>query len=479
MTGEHVDVLIVGAGISGIGAACHLQDRCPGRTWAILEARDALGGTWDLFRFPGVRSDSDMLTLGYEFRPWTGTSTLADGAAIRDYLRDTAHERGIDTKIRYGHRVVAADWSSEDRRWTVTVQSDVGRIELTCGFLYSCTGYYRYDEGHRPEFPGEARFAGPIVHPQHWPADLDHTGKRVVVIGSGATAVTLVPAMARDAAHVTMLQRSPSYILTLPSQDPVLAGLRRWLPDRVATKIARGKNMAIQIALYQFARRAPRAARTVLQGGVRRQLPPGYPVETHFRPAYNPWDQRLCLVPDGDLFAAISAGSVTMVTDTIDTFTETGIRLDSGAELDADIVVAATGLSLLAAGGMALSVDGAPVSMADSVTYKGMMLSGVPNFALAIGYTNASWTLKVDLVSEYVCRLLTEMDRTGSTVVTPVPPPPGAREPLLNLQANYIKRGLDALPRQARTRPWRLNQNYPRDVLLFRHGPVTDAVEFR
>jgi cation diffusion facilitator CzcD-associated flavoprotein CzcO len=479
VTGEHVDVLIVGAGISGIGAACHLQDRCPGKTWAILEARDALGGTWDLFRFPGVRSDSDMLTLGYEFRPWTGASTLADGTAIRDYLGDTARERGIDTKIRYGHRVVAADWSSEDRQWTVTVESDSGRIDLTCGFLYSCTGYYRYDEGFRPEFPGEARFTGPIVHPQRWPADLDHTGKRVVVIGSGATAVTLVPAMARNAAHVTMLQRSPSYILTLPSQDPVLAGLRRLLPERLATKVGRGKNMVIQIAIYQFARRVPRTARKVLQGGVRRQLPPGYPVETHFRPAYNPWDQRLCLVPDGDLFAAISAGSVTMVTDTIDEFTETGIRLASGAELDADIVVAATGLSLLAAGGMALTVDGAPVSMAEAVTYKGMMLSGVPNFALAIGYTNASWTLKVDLVSEYVCRLLAEMDRTGRTVVTPLPPPPGPREPLLNLQANYIKRGLDALPRQARTRPWRLNQNYAKDVLLFRHGPVTDAVEFR
>jgi len=479
VTGEHVDVLIVGAGISGIGAACHLQDRCPGKTWAILEARDALGGTWDLFRFPGVRSDSDMLTLGYGFRPWTGASTLADGTSIREYLHATARERGIDTKIRYGHRVVAADWSSEDRRWTVTAESDSGRIELTCSFLYSCTGYYRYDEGFRPEFPGEDRFPGPVVHPQHWPADLDHTGKRVVVIGSGATAVTLVPAMARDAAHVTMLQRSPSYILTLPSEDPVLVRLRRLLPDRLATKVARGKNMALQIAIYQFARRAPRTARKVLQDGVRRQLPPGYPVETHFRPAYNPWDQRLCLVPDGDLFAAISAGSVTMVTDTIEQFTETGIRLASGAELDADIIVSATGLSLLAAGGMALSIDGNPVPMADTVTYKGMMLSGVPNFALAIGYTNASWTLKVDLVSEYVCRLLTEMERTGHTVVTPQSPPPGPREPLLNLRANYVKRSLDALPRQARSRPWRINQNYARDVLLFRHGPVTDAVEFR
>ena len=479
MTAEHVDVLIVGAGISGIGAACHLQDRCPGTTYAILEARDSLGGTWDLFRFPGVRSDSDMLTLGYAFRPWTGTSTLADGTAIRDYIRSTARERGIDTMIRYGHKVVCAEWSSADRRWSVTAESDAGTVRLTCGFLYACTGYYRYDEGFRPEFPGEDRFAGPIVHPQHWPADLDHRGKRVVVIGSGATAVTLVPAMAKDAAHVTMLQRSPSYIMTLPSRDVVLEKLHRWLPDRLATRVGRGKNMALQIALYQFAQRAPRAARRLLQGGVRRQLPPGYPVEKHFRPAYDPWDQRLCLVPDGDLFAAISAGMASVVTDTIETFTETGIRLASGAELDADIVVSATGLSLLAIGGMALSVDGRPVALADTVAYKGMMLTGVPNFALAIGYTNASWTLKCDLVSEYVCRLLTEMDRIGATVVTPQPPPPGPREPLLGLQANYIKRGIDRLPRQAASSPWRLNQNYAKDVLLFRHGSVTDAVEFR
>jgi monooxygenase len=479
VTGEHVDVLIVGAGISGVGAACQLQDRCPGKTYAILEARDALGGTWDLFRFPGVRSDSDMLTLGYAFRPWTGTSTLADGASIREYIRDTARERGIDAKIRYGHKVVAADWSSADRRWTVTVESDAGTVRLTCGFLYSCTGYYRYDEGFRPEFPGEAAFAGTVVHPQHWPADLDVRGKRVVVIGSGATAVTLVPALARDAAHVTMLQRSPSYVMSIPPFDVILDKLRRWLPEKLAIRIARGKNLLLQIGLYQFAQRAPRAARRALQGGVRKQLPAGYPVEKHFRPAYDPWDQRLCFVPDGDLFAAIRAGTASVVTDTIATFTADGIRLTSGAELAADVIVSATGLSLLAVGGMALSVDGTPVELADTVAYKGMMLTGVPNFALAIGYTNASWTLKIDLVSEYVCRLLTEMDRTGATVVTPQLPPPGPREPLLGLQANYVKRGIDRLPRQGPSAPWRLNQNYAKDVLLFRHGPVTDAVEFR
>ena len=478
MTPEHVDVLIVGAGISGIGAACHLQDRCPDRTYAILEARDSLGGTWDLFRFPGVRSDSDMLTLGYGFRPWTGTSTLADGASIRSYIADTARERGLDTKIRYGHRVVAAEWSGAESRWTVTVDSAAGTTMLTCAFLYACTGYYRYDEGFRPEFPGERDFAGPVVHPQHWPAELDHTGKRVVVIGSGATAVTVVPAMAKDAAAVTMLQRSPSYVMTLPSEDVVLQKLRRRLPDRTATRIARGKNWFTQMVLYQLAQRAPRTMRKLLMNGVRRQLPAGYPVDTHFRPAYDPWDQRLCFVPDGDLFAAISSGKATVVTDTIDTFTPTGIRLRSGAELEADIVVTATGLTLLAMGGMALTVDGEPVELADKVAYKGMMLSGVPNFAFAVGYTNASWTLKIDLVSEYVCRVLNEMARTGTTVVTPVPPPPGPREPLLDLQAGYVRRGIEKMPRQGPGRPWRLNQNYAQDLLLLRHGPVTDEVVY-
>jgi monooxygenase len=478
VTTEHVDVLIVGAGISGIGAAAHLQDRCPDKSWAILEARDALGGTWDLFRFPGVRSDSDMLTLGYGFRPWTGTNTLADGGSIRTYLQDTARERGIDTKIRYGHRVVAAQWSGADARWTVTAGSDAGTVRLTCSFLYAATGYYRYDEGYRPQFPGEDRFAGTIVHPQHWPADLDHTGKRVVVIGSGATAVTVVPAMAKDAAHVTMLQRSPSYIMTLPRNDVILEKLHRRLPDRLASRIGRGKNMVMQMVLYQLAQRAPRKMRQLLQDGVRKRLPAGYPVETHFRPAYDPWDQRLCFVPDGDLFAAISDGSASMATDTIETFTETGIRLASGEELDADIIVTATGLSLLALGGMTLSVDGEPVELAEKVAYKGMMLSGVPNLALTIGYTNASWTLKCDLVSEYVCRLLTELDRTGRTVVTPVRPPPGPREPLLTLQSGYIARGIGQMPKQGPGRPWRLNQNYAKDVLLFRRGPVTDGVEF-
>jgi cation diffusion facilitator CzcD-associated flavoprotein CzcO len=421
-----------------------------------------------------------MHTLGYRFRPWTAAKSIADGESILDYVRATARDAGIDTKVRFGHRVIKSSWSSEEARWTVTAERGDGtEVTISAAFIMNCSGYYRYDEGFTPEFPGLEDFGGRVIHPQHWPEEPEYEGKRVVVIGSGATAVTLVPAMATDAAHVTMLQRSPSYILSLPSTDPILRGLRRWLPAPIAVRLARVKNMGLQVAIYQFAQRAPRAARRVLEGAVRKQLPPGYPVEKHFHPVYDPWDQRLCLVPDGDLFAAISAGTASVVTDTIETFTETGIRLASGAELDADVVVSATGLSLLAVGGISLAVDGRAVELSDTVAYKGMMLTGVPNFALTIGYTNASWTLKADLVSEYVCRLLAEMERIGATVVTPQDPPPGPRDPLLSLQANYIKRGVDRLPRQARSGPWKLNQNYAKDVLLFRHGPVTDAVEFR
>ena len=476
---EHLDVLVVGAGISGIGAGCHLQDECPDRTYAILEARDAIGGTWDLFRFPGVRSDSDMLTLGYRFRPWRGDRTLARGEDILAYVRDTARERGVDTKVRYGHRVVAADWSGADARWTVTVETAAGTTQLTCGFLYTCTGYYRYDAGYTPELPGVGDFTGEIVHPQHWPADLDHTGKRVVVIGSGATAVTLVPAMAPDAAHVTMLQRSPTYIMSLPGRDAAYAALRRRLPDRLAAAIGRVKNELMQVASYQFARRAPGTMTRLLTGGVRRQLPAGYPVEKDFTPAYKPWDQRLCFVPDGDLFAAISSGKASVVTDRIAGFTPDGLRLASGAELPADVVVTATGLALLAIGGMRLTVDGREVELADTVAYKGVMLTGIPNFALALGYTNASWTLKVDLASTYVCRLLKHLDRTGARSVTPLPPPGGPLRPIIDLSAGYVLRGVDRLPRQGPRPPWRLRQNYPLDVLALRYGPVPDAVEFR
>ena len=478
MSIEHVDVLIVGAGISGVGAACRLQEECPGKTYAILEARDAIGGTWDQFRFPGVRSDSDMLTLSFRFRPWSGDRTLADGRTILDYVRDTARERGVDRQVRYGSRVVGADWSSADARWTVTVERDGGTTQLTCGFLYCCTGYFRYDHGHEPVLPGIADFAGTVVHPQDWPADLDCAGKQVVVIGSGATAVTLVPALAPTAGHVTMLQRSPSWVLSVPGRDPLLAGLRRVLPDRAAAAVGRVKNVAVQVALYQLSRRAPGLTARLLSTGVRRRLPAGYPVHRDFAPAYRPWDQRMCFVPDGDLFGAISSGRASVVTDRIEAFTPTGIRLGSGAELPADVVVTATGLALLVAGGMRLTVDGRPVDLASTVSYKGLMLSGVPNFALAFGYTNASWTLKVDLVSEYVCRLLAHMDAVGARVVTPLAPPAGPLRPLIELTSGYVVRDAGRLPRQGSAAPWQVNQNYPRDVRLLRHGPVTDAVEF-
>jgi monooxygenase len=473
---DHVDVLIVGAGLSGIGAACHLRRRCPGTTFEILEARGGIGGTWDLFRYPGVRSDSDMFTLGYSFRPWTDPRAIADGGSICRYIRETAREHGVDEHIRFHHRVVRAEWSSERARWTVQAQrTDTGEsVVLTCSFLFVCSGYYRYDEGYAPQFTGTDRFTGQLVHPQRWPEDLDYAGKRVVVIGSGATAVTLVPAMVDEAAHVTMLQRSPSYVLSLPAKDAVVDSLRRRLPPTVAYPIARWKNALLATLTYQLSRRAPGVMKALLRKGATAQLPEGYDVDTHFTPRYNPWDQRLCLVPDGDLFTAIRSGRASVVTDHIETFTEHGIRLASGAELPADIVVTATGLNLLAIGGMTLSVDGAEIDLGRTVAYKGMMLSGVPNFALTLGYTNASWTLKGDLVSEYVCRLINHMGRRGYQVCTPVAPDTPQREPIIDLQSGYVLRSVAVLPKQGPAAPWRLHQNYPRDVLLMRHGSLED-----
>ncbi|MFI7606504.1 flavin-containing monooxygenase [Micromonospora sp. NPDC049366] len=477
MACDHVDVLIVGAGLSGVGAACHLQREHPGRTYALLEARDAIGGTWDLFRYPGVRSDSDMFTLGYAFKPWTDPRSIADGDAIRAYVRETAREYGVDRRIRFRHRVVRAAWDSATARWTVHAhREDTGAtVELTCGFLHVCAGYYRYDAGYTPAFPGLERYTGRLVHPQHWPADLDHDGKRVVVIGSGATAVTLVPAMAERAAHVTMLQRSPTYVIPLASRDRFADLLRRWLPAKAAYPVVRWKNVLLGTASYQFSRRAPGLMKRALRRAARTRLPAGYDLDTHFAPRYDPWDQRLCVVPDGDLFAAVRAGRASVVTDTIDTFTEHGLRLASGAELPADIVVTATGLNLLALGGMTLTVDGVEVDLSRSVAYKGTMLSGVPNLALTVGYTNASWTLKADLVATYVCRLLRHLDRTGQQIVTPLPPPGEQRVPLIDLQAGYVLRSLEAFPKQGVSAPWRLYQNYPRDVLLMRHGRLTDS----
>ncbi|MFG3701079.1 flavin-containing monooxygenase [Micromonospora sp. NPDC047620] len=477
MATDHVDVLVVGAGLSGVGAACHLRRHCPEKTYAVLEARDAIGGTWDLFRYPGVRSDSDMFTLGYSFRPWTDPKAIADGDAIRDYVRRTAQDYGVTDHIRFRHRVVRAEWDSGRARWTVHAHRDdtAETVELTCSFLFTCSGYYRYDAGYAPQFPGIERYAGRIVHPQHWPEDLDHAGKRVVVIGSGATAVTLVPAMAERAAHVTMLQRSPTYVMALPSRDVVADALRRWLPTKAAYPVVRWKNVLLATANFQLSRRAPALVKKLLLRAARGRLPAGYDVDRHFSPRYDPWDQRLCVVPDGDLFTAVKRGRASVVTDTVDTFTERGVRLSSGEELAADVVVTATGLNLLALGGMTLAVDGAEVDLAGTVAYKGMMLSGVPNFAMTIGYTNASWTLKADLVATYVCRLLRHLDRTGHQVVTPLPPPDGELRPIIDLTAGYVLRSVDALPKQGDRAPWRLHQNYPRDVLLMRHGRLTDS----
>ncbi|SCF22046.1 Predicted flavoprotein CzcO associated with the cation diffusion facilitator CzcD [Micromonospora purpureochromogenes] len=476
MASDHVDVLIVGAGLSGVGAACHLRRNCPDKTYAVLEARDAIGGTWDLFRYPGIRSDSDMFTLGYSFKPWTDPKAIADGDAIRRYVRETAREYGVDEHIRFRHRVLRAEWDSATARWTVHAhRDDTGEdVVLTCAFLFACSGYYRYDAGYTPEFPGAERFTGELVHPQHWPEDLDHTGKRVVVIGSGATAVTLVPAMAERAAHVTMLQRSPTYVISLPSRDVVADALRRWLPAKTAYPVVRWKNVLLGTVNFQLSRRAPKLVRSLLLRAAKGRLPAGYDVDRHFSPRYDPWDQRLCVVPDGDLFHAVRAGRASVVTDTVDTFTEGGVRLGSGEELPADIVVTATGLNLLALGGMTLAVDGVDVDLAQTVAYKGMMLSDVPNFAMTIGYTNASWTLKADLVATYVCRLLRHLDATGQQVVTPVAPGSGELVPLIDLKSGYVLRSVDALPKQGARAPWRLHQNYARDVLLMKRGRLVD-----
>jgi monooxygenase len=481
-TPEHVDVLIVGAGLSGIGAACHLQANCPDKSVTILEGRASIGGTWDLFRYPGIRSDSDMYTLGYSFRPWEEAKAIADGPSILKYIGDTARDHGIDRRIRFHHRVVGAEWSTADAQWTVEAErTDTGEtVRLTCGFLLMCTGYYRYDQGFTPSFEGTERFAGQIVHPQLWPEDLDYRGKRVVVIGSGATAVTLVPAMAKDAAHVTMLQRSPSYIVSLPARDPLADLLRRVLPAKVAYPIVRWKNVLLTSAFFQLSRRAPKFIRSVIRKGVEKRLPADYDVDTHFNPKYKPWDQRVCLVPDGDLFEAISKGDASIVTDRIETFTENGLRLASGAELEADLVVTATGLNLLPLGGMTIAVDGQEIELSETVGYKGMMFSGVPNLAITLGYTNASWTLKCDLTCEYVCRLINHMDEQGFRHCTPrMPDPSLPTQPFIDLKSGYVLRSIDAFPKQGDRAPWRLYQNYARDILMLRRGALEDeGMEF-
>ncbi|MGJ4945777.1 flavin-containing monooxygenase [Bradyrhizobium sp. HKCCYLS1011] len=482
MPAEHFDVLIVGAGLSGIGAAYHLTHKCPAKRFAILEGREAIGGTWDLFRYPGVRSDSDMFTLGYSFKPWTEPKAIADGPQILNYVRQTAIENGIDTKIRFNHRVRRAEWSSAEACWTVEAERRAGdgtteTVHFTCNFLFMCAGYYKYEAGYLPEFKGAADFQGRLVHPQQWPQDLDYAGKRVIVIGSGATAVTLVPSMAKTAAHVTMLQRSPTYVVSRPAQDALANRLRRHLPASLAYQLIRWRNVLFSMYFFQLSRRKPQQVKELILRGVRAALGPGYDVATHFTPRYNPWDQRLCLVPDGDLFRAIREKRASVATAEIDTFTEKGIRLKDGSELEADIIVTATGLVLQVLGGTEVVVDGRKVDFANTLNYKGMMYSDVPNLAAALGYTNASWTLKCDLTCDYVCRLLNYMDRHGYKQCRPHNDDPTvAPQPSLNFTSGYVQRSIAQLPKQGSKRPWRLYQNYALDIVSLRFGKVDDGV---
>ncbi|MGF6887703.1 monooxygenase [Nocardia sp. GAS34] len=457
---EHVDVVIVGAGLSGIGAAYRLQTELPGKNYAILEAREAMGGTWDLFRYPGIRSDSDMFTLGYPFKPWRDAKSIADGPSILRYVRETAAQYGIDSRIRYGTKVIAAEWSTADARWTLTLRQGGETRTLTCGFLYSCAGYYDYDQGHAPHFPGVESFAGTMVYPQFWPEDLDYAGKRVVVIGSGATAVTLVPAMAEQAERVTMLQRSPTWISAVPGRDKYADKIRELLPPNLAHRVIRTKNILFNVGFYQYCRRRPESARRLLTGIAARILKDEVLVAEHFTPSYNPWDQRLCAVPDADFFKAMRKGKAEVVTDHIDSFVPEGIRLKSGRVLEADVVVSATGLKMLAFGGISLTVDGEPVALPEQFVWQGAMLTGVPNFAVCIGYTNASWTLRADLSSRLVCKVLAHMDRRGLDAVVPEPRGELNERPLLDLSSGYIQRSIGDFPRQGDRTPWKVRQNY-------------------
>ena len=475
---EHFDVVIIGAGLSGIGAGYRLQTRCPRKSYVILEARADIGGTWDLFRYPGIRSDSDMATFSFPFRPWKESRVLADGPSILKYLRETAREFGIDRHFRFRQRVLSASWSSDNVQWTLEVQGENGQtLRYTCNFLYGCTGYYRYDAGHEPSFPGTELFRGQIVHPQHWPKDLDYSGKKVVVVGSGATAVTLIPAMAETTAHITMLQRSPGYMLSLPTHDPLANLLKRVLPESIAFRMVRWKNILVSIGIYQISRRAPKFARDLLRKIAVKDLPQGYEVDKHFKPRYQPWDQRLCVMPDSDFYKSIHSGHASVVTGEIDTFTEQGIQLKSGEALQADIIVTATGLRMLALGAVQLVVDGTPINPGDEFIYKGMMLSNIPNFAFCIGYTNAAWTLRADLASTFVCRVLNHMDRHGYRTCRPACDS-GSLEarPLLGLTSGYVMRSAADLPKSATQAPWLIRQNYIRDMITMKLSRLEDGV---
>jgi monooxygenase len=476
---EHLDVLVVGAGISGIDAGYRLQTEIPETNFAILEAREQIGGTWDLFRYPGIRSDSDMYTLGFPFRPWTSDRSIVDGTSIREYVQETARMFGIDQKIRYQHKMVAANWSTPEERWIVDVErTDTGaRSQISCSFLFMCSGYYSYDKGYMPEFPGTEKYRGQLVHPQFWDEDAEYEGKRVIVIGSGATAVTLVPALAEKAEHVTMLQRSPSYVLSLPGNDSLAPLARKFLSPERAFGVVRWAHILGATALFQLSRRRPEWVKKLIRRGVERQLPPGYDVDTHFTPSYNPWDQRLCLVPDADLFEAISSGQASVVTDAIETFTEKGVRLASGGELEADLIVSATGLILQPIGGAEVTVDGEEIDLPSTLFYRGCMFSDIPNFAMVFGYTNASWTLKADLTCQFVARLLGHMRDNGYAYCTPRNHDPTmGTEPFIDFSSGYFQRAIDQLPKQGTRQPWRLNQNYLVDTIKLKRAPIEDGV---
>ena len=477
--GTFVDVLIVGAGLSGIGSARHLQKECPDRSFALLESRETLGGTWDLFRYPGIRSDSDMYTLGYSFKPWLEPKSIADGPSILSYLRETARETGVEKHIRYQHKVRSASWCSSTATWTVIAErGGAGElVELTCSFLLMCSGYYDYEQGYTPQFAGSSEFQGRVVHAQHWPQELDYKDKKVVVIGSGATAVTLVPELAREAAQTIMLQRSPTYIASVPSQDVLADRLRKWLPGPWVYRLTRWRRILFQIYVYKMSRRRPEAVKKYLLGLVRKELGEDYDVDTHFTPDYNPWDQRLCAVPDGDMFACIREKRAEVVTDQIERFTDTGIQLGSGRNLEADIIVLATGLNLKFMGGLALDVDGTKIEPSDLFVYRGMMFANVPNLAQVFGYTNASWTLKSDLTGDYVCRVLNHMRKSGARTVVPrLEQGEAEEEPLMGLSAGYVQRSAGELPKQGKELPWRLYQNYILDFLNLRFTRLRDDV---
>lgn len=476
MSEDHVDVLIIGAGLSGIGAASHLEREAPNKSYAILESRGAMGGTWDLFRYPGIRSDSDMHTLGYSFKPWKHERAIADGPAILDYIRETAREYDVEKHIRYNQRATKISWDSDRAVWTVTIEQEGANAStISCNFIYSCTGYYRYDQGYTPDFRDIEQFKGQVIHPQLWPEDLDYADKNVVVIGSGATAITVVPEMAKTAKHVTMLQRSPTYVVSRPGQDAFALRMNRWLPSKLAYLVTRWKNVSMQALLYQYSRRRPQKMKEFLLSLTRRELRGAVDVDTHFNPKYNPWDQRLCLVPDSDLFRSLRKGTSSVVTDHIKRFTKTGIKLESGDLLKADIVVSATGLELLPMGGMEIQIDGKIMALPDTLGYRGMMLSDIPNFVLAAGYTNASWTLKCDLTSEYVCRMLNHMDKKGFAYCVPRNRDPAMeRVSFLDLASGYVDRSIDRFPKQGLKSPWKLYQNYLLDILSLRFGALSD-----